>query len=532
MMSADAAMDRRPWWPLSALAGIVLLAAVIRFSLASQSMWFDEFASFFFASQPFSKLWSVWMVRETNPPLFYSVLRGWMLLAGPMDRVWLRVPSIMASLAVIPVLYWGIARTYDAKAALIASLLLALSAQQITYALQIRGYSLQGLALCVSFVGLLAIVRAHERDALAGFFAWGLYTGGALAAIYSHTTSLLWPAIASFAVFVVDRRSRTVFSAEMRSLLIANFVIAVGASWWLYITYLQITSPNGNIVWLGHGSLWWAKEIFRSSIFLVRSPDGWEKIIPVLMFAAATFGAVRTWRLAATRLTVMCFVTSVAVYLLASQKQWILIERSVVWMAIFPLTLIAAGLGTIRYKPVFATVSGVFVALLTWNAYAKSGTYEWERWNEPIATLIHDPKAVLIVDDEGMAVAAAAACAIDLQRSLSCPFPIVTVSRPGQAFNGWAQGYAPRPVTAADGGWVAPTRTNIYVIQRFNGTTQSDFAAAGLLGPVKAQQGFFLGPYPAPPADVIRRRLHLKDGVFWFVPEGTRADPVSGTAAR
>ena len=520
-----------PAWPTTTMVGaIVILAAIIRFALASQSMWFDEFASVFFASQPFTRLWSLWMVRETNPPLFYSVLRGWMLLVGPMDRAWLRMPSILASLAVIPVMYWGVSGAYGRRAGLVAAVLLAISGQQIAYALQIRAYSMQALALSLSFVGLLQVVRAHERDAEAPISAWALYAGGALAAIYLHTTSVLWPAIASIAVFLVDHRTRMVSGREFRQLFIADLVIAVGAAWWIYVTYRQVMAPNGNLAWLA-GNWRWSIELFRSSIYLARSPQDWQKIIPLVVAAAAVLGAIRTWRSAATRLTTACFVTSVVIYFAVSQKQWILIERSMVWMAIFPLTLLAGGIGTIRRRQVLAAAIGLVVGLIGWNAYSKAATYEWEQWSGPIVQMARDPHAVVVVDDDGMAVAVQAACSIELRRSLSCPFPILTVDRRGPSFNGWARGYAPRPHVDGHGRWIPPSEPNLYFIQRFAATTQADFAAAGLLGAAKGGPAFFLGPYNAATSADLARQLRVDHGTLRLVSPSPPTT-VTGTVAR
>ena len=55
---------------LAALTAAVLVAAMVRLAFSDYSLWFDELASVFFASQPTERLWSAWMLRETNPPLF------------------------------------------------------------------------------------------------------------------------------------------------------------------------------------------------------------------------------------------------------------------------------------------------------------------------------------------------------------------------------------------------------------------------------------------------------------------------------
>ncbi|MFX4883844.1 hypothetical protein ABTB71_19260, partial [Acinetobacter baumannii] len=46
---------------------------------------FDEYASRYFSDQPFSRLWGWWLLRETNPPLFYSLLRLWRMVVPEAD---------------------------------------------------------------------------------------------------------------------------------------------------------------------------------------------------------------------------------------------------------------------------------------------------------------------------------------------------------------------------------------------------------------------------------------------------------------
>jgi len=55
--------------------GIVALAVGLRLRHAAGSMAFDEMASMYFSGQSWTHLWGWWMLRETNPPLVYSLLK-------------------------------------------------------------------------------------------------------------------------------------------------------------------------------------------------------------------------------------------------------------------------------------------------------------------------------------------------------------------------------------------------------------------------------------------------------------------------
>jgi hypothetical protein len=55
---------------------ILLGAAALRLFTSGYSLWLDEIAAVRFARQPLALLWSGWMAREANPPLYYSLLKG------------------------------------------------------------------------------------------------------------------------------------------------------------------------------------------------------------------------------------------------------------------------------------------------------------------------------------------------------------------------------------------------------------------------------------------------------------------------
>ena len=69
------------------LALMLVAVAAFRIHTAQYSLWYDELASLEFARQPVSRLWSSWMLRETNPPLFYTMLSGWIGRASCRERV-------------------------------------------------------------------------------------------------------------------------------------------------------------------------------------------------------------------------------------------------------------------------------------------------------------------------------------------------------------------------------------------------------------------------------------------------------------
>jgi uncharacterized membrane protein len=80
-------------------------------------------------------------------------------------------------------------------AGLAAASLLAVSPAEVQYSLEIRGYGQAQFAALVSLLGLLTFCDADRRRTR--WMGLGAYAVGCVAALYSHTMLLLYPAIAA-----------------------------------------------------------------------------------------------------------------------------------------------------------------------------------------------------------------------------------------------------------------------------------------------------------------------------------------------
>jgi hypothetical protein len=493
-----------------AIVVILVFAGALRFALADYSLWFDEYASMFFAHQPLERLWSSWMLRETNPPLYYSVLHEWVSLVGPMDRVALRVPSIVASLGTIGAAYYGIARSYGTKAAVAGALMLTMSAQQIAYAHQVRSYSLFTFAITVSFFGLLAIVNPAKRQRQ-NWVAWTAYVGGATAANYLHITGFLWLPISAISLMVADRRFTPLVGSVWLRLALAQAVILTASAWELYIVLQQIKTPNPNISWLQYLGIAGSAKLYLSSTVLVRDTKGLEKGIILILIALSAWGAIRTWSLRETQLTVVCWVITLGIFFLFSMKQPILIERTVYWMAVFPMTLAAVGLSTVRRPLVYAGLLTLVVALLAFNLTTAYKKFEIENWDAAITQIAKDPKAILVVSGPGHAIAATEACRQALHTKL-CPFPNIPLT--GQRNNAWAIGSGPQLHVLSHGRVSIGAHTHLYFIQRFGGYPLEELQAAGVFKQLPPNKTFLAGPYDENKVMELEKNTCAVDGLI------------------
>lgn len=167
------------------VAGLAYGSAILcTIGLGKPSLWIDEVHSFEFASLP-----SVWLVtlnaaaRDAYPPLYFLLLHGWLQVGS--DEIWLRMFSVLAHVASIPLMYLVGARLVSKQAGVVAAALLAVSPFHLAFAREVRMYSLVGFWSLLSMWGLLAYVQTRSRRAF-----WTLTLAG-LALLYTHFMGVL-----------------------------------------------------------------------------------------------------------------------------------------------------------------------------------------------------------------------------------------------------------------------------------------------------------------------------------------------------
>lgn len=172
-------------WEFWGLILILMIGAALRlYAMESTSLWLDEIWSVELASgrdnahlhlpvnvllDPAPALtapagaapwWKIWtsMAGEPHPPLFFILLRWFRDVLGPTDSAGRMLPLI-ASVACIFLLYRCVAELSGAVPAFWAAVLMALSGQQILFAVELRSYS------CVEAVvlGCCAVLIAIDR---------------------------------------------------------------------------------------------------------------------------------------------------------------------------------------------------------------------------------------------------------------------------------------------------------------------------------------------------------------------------------
>jgi 4-amino-4-deoxy-L-arabinose transferase-like glycosyltransferase len=170
---------------------------------------------------------------ELSPPLFFVL--AWVSdhTFGPSAES-LRVVSLAAGLATIPLTYVLGRWTLDVSAGLLGAAFVALSPFMIFYSCQARPYALMVLLCLVSTLALLRGVRGG------GTKWWALYAATSCAAMYTHYTYV-------FVLAVQFTWALATQPATRRSLLAANVAAAVGFVPWLPTLIEHSDSPGTKI---------------------------------------------------------------------------------------------------------------------------------------------------------------------------------------------------------------------------------------------------------------------------------------------
>jgi hypothetical protein len=159
---------------------LVVLALLLRLPWMGQSIALDEVFTYLeIDGQPLGDLLGEMRDNGENTPPLYYVL-AWLTSQLGDTALWMRLPSLVLSLATVPLVYVLGARTVGRGPGLVAAALCALSPFAIFYGSEGRAYA---TAMFVCALSTLVLLRALEARSAGWWLAYGLCTALAL---YSH----------------------------------------------------------------------------------------------------------------------------------------------------------------------------------------------------------------------------------------------------------------------------------------------------------------------------------------------------------
>lgn len=365
------------------LTGLIVAAALLRlWDIGIPSMWGDELYSISFSRLPLEQLWSDWMVRETNPPLFYTILKAWTALFGESDTA-LRFLTISAGLASLGAIFLFVRALHSTNAALLAVALGAVAALQVAYSLEIRGYIFGSTFACLTLLALVKLADVWKSDdpSLRRQLPWlALYVGGAAAAFHTHTTFAVLPVTANLAMITVW------FLRKPRNLNIAlgwvaaNAVLLLLCLWWITMTVRRISEGAGPVNWIPEPTI---KDVVAvmSHIVATRSFEFGNILLGMLFGAVMLWGA---WQLPMERRVIVgaVGVGAPALLVLVSLVQPVFLERTVFWLQFIYLGCIAVGLLSLPWQRWRVPAMAAAVAILAADMFTWELTAYREPWRE------------------------------------------------------------------------------------------------------------------------------------------------------
>ncbi|MBT5338733.1 hypothetical protein HN643_03365 [Candidatus Falkowbacteria bacterium] len=185
------------WRYIAILVVIVLIGLLVRLPEfrtvipgqidSSKVIWFDEALSIHYASLDFESLFNI-LKFDSSPPLFYLLLWLWQNIFGSSLTTLVLLPFIFSLASIVSVFYLA-KEIFNKKIGLLASLFFSLSALNISYATELRTYSLLVFLVSLSMLfGWKGWQHNRNRD-------WILYIVFTLLSLYSHYTAIVYLAI-------------------------------------------------------------------------------------------------------------------------------------------------------------------------------------------------------------------------------------------------------------------------------------------------------------------------------------------------
>jgi hypothetical protein len=166
------------------IAALTGLALALRLPLMGQSLFGDElFLWAIVDDQPLRRVLSVVHDTEKTPPLGFVLSWGPTLVSEAPEVI--RLPSLVASVATVPLVYLLALRTVGPSAGIVAAAWFALSPFEIFYGTESRSYAVVTAFVVVSTLALLVAVEERRPR------WWAVYVLAATAAIYTHYIAVL-----------------------------------------------------------------------------------------------------------------------------------------------------------------------------------------------------------------------------------------------------------------------------------------------------------------------------------------------------
>ena len=201
------------------LAGMVVVAIGLRL-LAGRSLWLDEATSWYETQLPFHRMMEVLGNTDVHPPGYFTVLWATVRAFGDSELA-LRLPSLLAATALVPMLYVAGKAMYDRATGLVAAGFAVVAPIVVWYSQEARMYA-QLMLLAV--VAIWALYQALESGRARYWLIYAL-AGAGLA--WTHYFSFLPLLVFEAAIPLVAWQQRGREGVSTRKLVIGGVLASL-----------------------------------------------------------------------------------------------------------------------------------------------------------------------------------------------------------------------------------------------------------------------------------------------------------------
>ena len=396
-----------PW----IVGAVTLIGGLLRvFQLGTKGMWLDETFSVWLANQDVGDMLQ-WIVKiDQHPPLYYLLLHYWVALYGDTPYA-ARLLSVLFGTATIPVMYLIGKRLSGAVMGLVAAVLLAFSVFNIYYAQETRMYTLLAFNAAVAIYALAWLLTDPRAASPIGSQlreipqAWRTQRWSALRSI---ATDLAWMALIVFSAAALLTHNTAVFfllatnlfvlglllfqrirkgesPPALQAPILANWVkaqIAIALLWAIWIVvFVRQSAKVYEEFWIPPPT--WDSVLQTLRVLLNASAQGpTSQVVMLWLLAFLLCLGVVYYRskLSILLLLVTLFAVPFIGELLVSLLRPIFYDRTLIWITIPLLLLLAAGIMQLRFRLLIILAVGAIMTNYLFSAGDYYRFYQKEDW--------------------------------------------------------------------------------------------------------------------------------------------------------
>ena len=185
-----------------AIIGLLIAVGAGARMLVDRSLWLDEATSWYQSQLPFGVMLADLRATDVHPPGYHAVL--WLAVQAFGDsELGLRLPSLIAGLALIPMLFVSGRALYDRRTGMIAAALGAVAPILVWYSQEARMYAQ------LMLFALIAVWALHQALETGRRRYWLAFALASAAVAWTHYMAILLVVVlAAFAALGISRRWR------------------------------------------------------------------------------------------------------------------------------------------------------------------------------------------------------------------------------------------------------------------------------------------------------------------------------------